>query len=459
VRTLVEMGVLVGQTGAYRLDALLPTIQVPATVQAVLAARIDRLLPEAKRLLQTAAVIGMEVPLPLLQAIADMPEEALHRHLAHLQAAEFLYETRLFPERAYTFKHALIHDVAYSSLLQERRRLLHARIVEVLEQHHAHRLAEQVDRLAHHAVRGEVWDKAVVYLRQAGAKAYGRSANREAVASFEQALAALAHLPETRDTREQAIDLRLDLRGALITFGDFGRILTLLREADTLATALDDSHRLGRVAASMTQHFLYLGDYEHAIAAGQRALALAAASGEVGARLGATVYIGGAYYSLGDYQRAMDCFRQTATFLQGVLARERFGLPVFPAVNVCGWLAWNLTEVGAFAEAIARGEDGVRLAETVDHPMSLTSAYAAAGQVSLPPGRCPESYSHTRTRPARLSGHAPADILPQAGLGLRRGVYTVRQAGRGPAPAGASGGAVHRPAVRVPACPLAHPSR
>jgi predicted ATPase len=108
--------------------------------------------------------------------------------------------------------HALTHEVAYSSLLQERRRLLHARIVEGLEQRYADRLAEQVDRLAHHAVRGEVWDKAVVYLQQAGAKAHGCSANREAVASFEQALEALAHLLETRDTREQAIDLRLARR-------------------------------------------------------------------------------------------------------------------------------------------------------------------------------------------------------------------------------------------------------
>ena len=133
VRTLVETGVLVGERGAYRLGQALPTIQVPATVQAVLAARIDRLPPEEKRLLQTAAVIGTEVPLPLLQAIAELPEEALHRSLAHLQAAEFLYETRLFPEREYTFKHALTHEVAYGSLLQERRRVLHARIVEALE--------------------------------------------------------------------------------------------------------------------------------------------------------------------------------------------------------------------------------------------------------------------------------------------------------------------------------------
>ena len=133
MRTLVETGVLVGERGAYGLAQALPTIQVPATVQAVLAARIDRLPPEDKRLLQTAAVIGTEVPLPLLQAIAEVPEEALHRSLTHLQAAEFLYETRLFPEHEYTFKHALTHEVAYGSLLQERRRALHARIVEALE--------------------------------------------------------------------------------------------------------------------------------------------------------------------------------------------------------------------------------------------------------------------------------------------------------------------------------------
>ena len=225
VRTLVETGVLVGARGAYRLAQALPTIQVPATVQAVLAARIDRLPPEEKRLLQTAAVIGTEVPLPLLQAIAELPEEALHRGLAHLQAAEFLYETRLFPEHEYTFKHALTHEVAYGSLLQERRRVLHARIVEALEALAGDRVAEQVERLAHHALRGEVWDKALVYCRQAGEKAVARSAYREAVGYFEQALSALAHLPEQRDTREQAIDLRLALRSALFPSGDYGRIL------------------------------------------------------------------------------------------------------------------------------------------------------------------------------------------------------------------------------------------
>jgi class 3 adenylate cyclase len=133
VQTLVETQMLVGERGAYRLEQPLASLQMPATVQAVLAARIDRLPPEEKRLLQIAAVIGNEAPLPLLQAIAELPEAGLHSRLAHLQGAEFLYETRLFPEREYTFKHALTHEVAYGSLLQERRRGLHARIVTALE--------------------------------------------------------------------------------------------------------------------------------------------------------------------------------------------------------------------------------------------------------------------------------------------------------------------------------------
>ena len=122
--------------------------------------------------------------MPLLQAIAELPEEALQSGLAHLQAAEFLYETRLFPEREYTFKHALTHEVAYGSLLLERRRVLHARIVEALEALAGDRLAEQVERLAHHALRGEVWDKALAYCRQAGEKALARSAYREAVQGY-----------------------------------------------------------------------------------------------------------------------------------------------------------------------------------------------------------------------------------------------------------------------------------
>src|SRR5262249_9805457 len=133
VRTLVETGVLAGGRGDYRLAKDASEIQIPSTVQAVLAARIDRLPPSEKRLLQCAAVIGKDVPLALLQVVSDLSESELRQALAHLQAAEFLYETQLIPDLEYTFKHALTHEVAYASLLLERRRALHARIVEAIE--------------------------------------------------------------------------------------------------------------------------------------------------------------------------------------------------------------------------------------------------------------------------------------------------------------------------------------
>ena len=156
------------------------TLLIPETIQAVLAARIDRLPSETKRLLQTAAVIGHDVPLALLQTVVDCPEVTLHQHLRVLQHAEILYEKQAFPETVYTFKHALTHEVVYSSLLQERRRTLHARIVERLEALDANRRVDQIDRLAHHALRGAVWDKAVAYCRQAGTKAMTQSAYHEA---------------------------------------------------------------------------------------------------------------------------------------------------------------------------------------------------------------------------------------------------------------------------------------
>jgi class 3 adenylate cyclase/tetratricopeptide (TPR) repeat protein len=386
VRTLMETGILVGEPGAYRLAQALPTIQVPATVQAVLAARIDRLPPEEKRLLQTAAVIGTEIPLPLLQAIAELSEDALHRGLSHLQAAEFLYETRLFPEQVYTFKHALTHEVAYSSLLLERRRVLHARIVEALEALAGDRRDDQVDRLGQHAVRGEVWDKAVAYCQQAGEKALARSAHREAVGSFEQALSALAHQPEMRDTREQAVDLRLALRTALRPLGEFGRTLGYLREAEALAEALDDPRRRGQVCRFLAAHFYLIGEHDQAIAAAQRALTLAAASGDVVLHALANRYLGGAYEALGDYRRAIDCFTQTAVSIEGPRRHERFGQVFLPAVLARAHLATCHAELGTFAEGRALGTEGLRLAEAVDHPASLMIALAGVGLLALRQG-------------------------------------------------------------------------
>jgi len=391
VQTLVETQVLVGERGAYRLAQPLASLQMPATVLAVLAARIDRLPPEEKRLLQTAAVIGNEVPLPLLHAIAALPEANLHRGLAHLQAAEFLYETRLFPEREYTFKHALTHEVAYSSVLQERRRALHAQIVAAMEGLAGDWVAEQVERLAHHALRGEVWDKALVYCRQAGEKAMARSAHREAVGSFEQALSVLPHLPETRATREQAIDLRLALRTALLPSGDLSRILATLREAETLAAALDDPHRLGQASVSLSNYVWFMGAYDQAITAAQGALALVTAGGDVGLQGVANLFLGFAHHAQGDYRWAIDCFRQTVACLDGARRRGRFGQPILPAVASRGFLTVCHAELGMFAEGRTLGEEGLRMAETFDHPASLMIASWGVGLLSLRHGDLPRA--------------------------------------------------------------------
>jgi len=383
VRALVETGGLVGERGAYRLEHTLQSLQVPATVQAVLAARIDSLPPEEKRLIQTAAVIGMEVPLPLLQAIAEAPEEGLQRSLAQFQATEFLYETRLFPEHEYTFKHALTHEVAYGGLLLERRRVLHARIVEALEALAGDRVAEQVELLAHYALRGEVWDKTLAYCRQAGEKALARSAYREAVGYFEQALSALPHLPEQRNTLEQAIDLRLALRSALLPSGDSKRILAVLCEAEPLAMALADQRRLGQICLFLSFHFCYRGAHDQAIAAAQHALALATADGEVVLYALANYYLGLAYQAQGDYRRAIDCFRQTVASLDGTQRHERFGQLIPPTVTSRANLAWCHAEIGTFAEGRALGEEGLRIAEAVAHPGSLMFAYYGVGLLSL----------------------------------------------------------------------------
>jgi class 3 adenylate cyclase/tetratricopeptide (TPR) repeat protein len=386
VRTLVETNVLKGERGDHRLETTLHSLEIPATVQALLAARIDRLEPDDKRLLQAAAVIGENVPLSLLEAIADQSEEGLRRSLTRLQAAEFLYETLLFPDLEFTFKHGLTHNVAYASLLHERRRVLHARTVEAIERIYADRLPEQAERLGHHAFNAETWGKALAYLRQAGTKAATRSAYREAAGYFERALAALAHLPESRETTEQGIDLRLDLRNSLHAIGEFPRTIEPLREAGRLAEGLGDRLRLGRVATSLCQYYRQIDDLEEAVKLGQRALTVATTVGDFVLKLLSNIALGQAYHAFGDYPRAIDCLRNNVSALSGDRVHERFGYVGLPSVFSLSWLARCLAELGQFNEGIAEGERGVRIAEEVDHPFSLVTAYYGAGVVHVQKG-------------------------------------------------------------------------
>jgi class 3 adenylate cyclase/tetratricopeptide (TPR) repeat protein len=415
VRSLVETGVLAGERGAYRLTRAVHGLQVPATAQAMLAARIDRLAPEDKRLLQAAAVIGTDVPFELLKAVADEPEERLRRGLAQLQATEFLYETRLFPDLEYSFKHALTHEVAYGSLLADRRRALHARIVEAMEELYADRLDEQVERLARHALRGELWEKAATWLRQSGARAHDRAAFREAVASFKQALQALAHLPEPGDTRGLAIELRLALGGALTALGGYGQCLALLGEAEALARALDDRARLGRVLAGMATGLRLTGHLDGAIVVGQQALELAVELGDSALQVQASLNLGQAYFAIGDFGRAAERLRRNVE-----AADRASGTPsTDERILSQAWLARTLSMLGAFAEGRRHGEEALRLATLEGRGRTPIVARGCLGPLYLAQGDLEHAIQVLDQGLAlcRVSGHRDWLRVIAAGLG------------------------------------------
>jgi class 3 adenylate cyclase/tetratricopeptide (TPR) repeat protein len=383
VRTLVETGALAGECGAYRLTRLVEALQVPATVQTILAARIDRLPAEEKHLLQAASVIGKRVPCALLAAIAEQPEEALRRGLAHLQEAEFLYETQLFPDLEYTFKHALTHEVTYGSLLQDRRRALHAQIVAATERLYPDRLSEHVERLAYHALRGSLWAKAVGYGRQAGTRALDRSALREALAHFDQARAALQELPESRARTELLIDLCFDQRSALVPLGEFARLGEVLNEGRARAEGFGDQRRLGWALAYQAHLSTLLGEHARAIETADGARAIADAVGDLGLRVVANFFLGMALWFAGDVRRAADAARTAVALVKDAPLGERFGLAGLPAVFAIFGLAVNLADLGEFAEAIAAGEEGLRIAQSAGHPYSEVQARYGLGYAHL----------------------------------------------------------------------------
>jgi class 3 adenylate cyclase/tetratricopeptide (TPR) repeat protein len=387
VQTLVETAALVGERGRYRLTQPVPTIQVPATVQVMLAARIDRLAPGDKRLLQVAAVVGKDVPFALLQAIAELPDDALRRGLDHLQAAEFVYETRMFPDLEYAFKHALTHEVTYGGLLQERRRDLHARIVNAIETLHRNRLGEQIERLAHHALRGELREKAVSYLRQAGLKAGARSALLDARTWFEQALGVLAALPESPFTLEQGFEIRLDLGTVLVQLGEVRRRLERAREAEALATRLNDDRRRGRACVALTNAHTLLGELDDALVAGTRGLEIAVGLGDLRLRILVMTYLAQVHQFRGDFERALQLATDSLAALPVDWADERFGSSVIPMSVWCRlWVVHSLTELGRFAEAALHEAELLRLAGPTQHAYTVGEAYAAAGTLHLRKG-------------------------------------------------------------------------
>jgi class 3 adenylate cyclase/tetratricopeptide (TPR) repeat protein len=402
VRSLVESQALTGTPGDYRLATTLPAIQIPATVQAVLAARIDRLPADDKRLLQLASVIGKDVPMPLLRAIADVPEQDLRRSLARLQTAEFVYETRLFPDTEYTFRHALTLEVAYGSLLHERRRELHARIVDALERLYPDRLSEQATRLAHHAFRGEVWAKAVTYLKQSETSA-SRPSLDAALGTAESAATlwwsgnyARAIEVGQRDLAIAANFARFDLSivntcrlgQAHHALGDYTRAAGLFRSA--VASLHGDLEREHFGMAGLPTVFARawlswclaeLGDFTEGIARGEEAVAIAEAADHAYSQVLATWGLGTLYVVRGNPERAIPVLERGL-----VVTRMADISLLFPFVAAPLGAAYTLA--GRVGEAVPLLEQSVSQAVSMNllanHALRLTwlgESLGLAGQI------------------------------------------------------------------------------
>ena len=386
VRTLAETGALIGERGAYRLGAPVAVIQVPATVQAVLAARIDRLPPDEKRLLQTSAVIGKDVPEAVLQAVAEMREEDLRRGLAHLQAAEFLYETSLFPEPVYTFKHALTEEVSYGSLLHDRRRALHAQVLAAMEDAGYGRLSLNTERLARHALKGEEWARAAQYLHLAGRRAIAEARYASSVGFYEAAIRALDKQGEDADLTLK-LDAYLELGTARGESSQVEGYKELMDRAEALARALNDRERLAQVRVRQAQALwnLWSGprNLEDAVEVAREAFALAAPD-DLRTRSYAQFLAGAALLARGRFHDAVQEFDAgVALFTAVPVDAEAAGLVLPIRGSIRAWEAEAYAALGEFGPALAAAAEAQRIASQLRHTATEGRAWGFSGHVLL----------------------------------------------------------------------------
>lgn len=373
-RAVVEAGVSI--------DGRVTEDQIPATLQASLVARLDS-LDDAKEIAQIGSIFGKEFSYDLLAAVAEKSDTEVNNALDRLVQSGMVFRRGLAPKSIYTFKQSLLQDAAYATILISSRRRLHASIMEILESQTDVDITEKAELLAHHAFHGENWGKAFTYSRDAGLKASKRSANREAAALLEQALACLKNLPDNKDNLELAIDTRYAARSAIQAFGEHKRVVEHLREAEKLASTLDDQSRLGWASAYLSQYLWWTGEHEDAKRLGKRALEIAPKTADLSLEAVANFFLGQGFFNAGDYNQAVSYLQKNEALLHGELALRRHGLTGLPAVLSRAWLAWSLCELGEFGEAMRYANKALSIAEEVDQPYSIATACLALGQIQM----------------------------------------------------------------------------
>jgi DNA-binding SARP family transcriptional activator/tetratricopeptide (TPR) repeat protein len=379
-------------------------LALPERARQVIAGRLERLAERTRSLLAAASVIGREFDFALVQGATGLDEAAAAEEIETLVRRRVL---RVVGER-FDFVHDQVREVVYGQLLPPRRALLHAAVVRAIERLQAARLREHVERLAHHAFCGELWEKAVAYGHQAGTIAAERSASAQAGACFDQALQALARLPESRETLTQAIELRRVRSAHHFALGERAGLLQRMEEAVALAERLGDKRQLAINLGAWAMAFWFAGDNRRALEQGRRAVVLAEAIGDAAAQLGTNVDLGTICSSVGDHHAAAGLLTRAMELLRDDLECERLGRTIYPSVHARNRLARSQAELGEFDSARATVDESLRIAEALQHTMTLLVARLDACHVLLCRGHFHDAVPQLEAcldafRPASLS--------------------------------------------------------
>jgi class 3 adenylate cyclase/tetratricopeptide (TPR) repeat protein len=376
VQMLLDEGILVRDGAAARLTKSLSALKIPPTVQSILAARIDRLPIDEKDLLQTLAVTGKEFSLSLVGEVVKKPDDEINRILNDLQLAEFIYEQPAAGDIEYTFKHALTQQVAYNSVLLERRRLLHRRIGVAIESLFRDRLEDHYADLAHHYSLSDDAAKAVEYLRLAAEQAVGRSAYSEATADLKAAIVLLDRLPEERARACAELALRAtENTVAVVLYGwsSHQREQATLRMC-TLAEQLGERNLLLRGLVSLASFYFTSGQPSRAYETGRRCLELAELASDSTALAHAAASVAFGAHGAGRLGEAASRYAEAMHHAEQANQQRELMLPLMVWSTSAIHRSNILAEMGRVTEAAKLAEEGLRYARESRHLYSLGHA-------------------------------------------------------------------------------------
>ncbi|MFC4345926.1 adenylate/guanylate cyclase domain-containing protein [Cupriavidus numazuensis] len=384
VQTLIEEKVLLGDPGYYRIESVPAELHIPATVQGVLAARIDRLPVAEKELLQTLAVIGKEFTLSLVAQVSGQSEESLQPLLADLEAGEFIYSQPIYPEVGYVFKHALTQEVAGSSLLSEKRGSLHERTGRAIEALFHHQLKDHCSELAHHYSLSGNLPKAVEYLQCAGRQALDRSAHRDALHHLSAALELFNELPETQERAHLELSLRITLGQALIAARGYAapEVETNYSRALTLCEMVGDTAELFQVRLGLRIFFMIRAKHETAYQLGQTLVQLSEKTQDPVWLAQAYTALGGSSFFHADFHTAQSHLEKGISHYRPEQHRvhaARYGQD--PGVRGLSFLALTDWYLGYPEKAVKHSQEALILARKISQPISIAYALVCTAQV------------------------------------------------------------------------------